>query len=488
MKVETITIVGGGTAGWLAAAFLTRQNQNLRVTLIDKDIPTPIGVGEATLLTFGKFLEESGLPINDWFSKIDAGYKSGIMFANWTKPGHDIWHPFMKGNRNLNDTVTTWDAWSVNQDLDFKKYCLGVHDVSVLHNGVDANSLEAYAYHIDCGKLTSYIKNRIADRINLIYSDVVAIDRKDNDIIDTLTLKNGDKIKSDLYIDCTGFLSILKTPKLKIDLQDRLFVNTAVVCPVPYQDRPNEFKPYAVCEAVDHGWIWKIGVSSRIGSGMVFNRNITSIDEAKKYFVSHWNDRISVDNVRHINWDPFYTTDQWRGNVVSIGLSSGFIEPLESTSIGLMTYSIALLSNSLMENFINQRDIDLYNLAMINTFEDCVDFVSLHYSQNHRTSKFWTYVKNTFRISDRMNHQIAMLLDSNIPLRHSARYNYMFGNGNYILLLQQLGYKVTPRNIPIHAEQAREYLIRSYIAHEKNRHVWSRHHSSEIDRISENNL
>jgi tryptophan halogenase len=483
MKIKSLTIVGGGTAGWLAAAFLSYNHKELKINLIDKDVPTPIGVGEATLLTFRGFLEESGFDISEWFIDLDAGYKSGIMFSNWSKKGHDIWHPFMKGNRNLNDQIMTWDAWSLNQDLDFKKYCLGMHDSSVIHNTVDMNSIESYAYHVDCGKLTKFIREKIKNKINLIYSDVVNIDKTENNI-ERLFLKNGQIIESDLFLDCTGFLSLLKESK-KIDLSDRLFVNTAVVCPIPYKNRKEEFKPYAICEAVDHGWIWKIGVNSRIGSGMVFNRNITDIDEAKRYFVDHWDHRISVDNVRHINWDPFYVEDQWAGNIVSIGLSSGFIEPLESTSIGLMTYSIAMLSNSIKESYITDLDIKVYNNNMMLTYEDCIDFVSAHYANNERTSDFWNYVRRTFVPSSRMNHHVELLLDENASLRHSSRWNYMFGNGNWILLLQQLGYPISPRKINLPNENVREFLIRSYIEHEKNRHIWSRHHSTEVDRLHE---
>lgn len=483
MKIETITIVGGGTSAWLAAAYLHNNHPALTITVVDKEVGNSIGVGEATLLSFEPFMEECGFDTDEWFTEIDAGYKSGILFTNWKEPGNNIWHPFFKGNRKLDQNFHLWDVWSLAQDLDFKTYATGSYSNSVIHNTVDTTTKHQYASHVDCGKLVLYVQKKLQNKLKIIKSDVVNVVKTDQDHVDFLELKNGDRIKSDLYIDCTGFHSILRKSKNRIDLQGRLFVNTAVVCQIPYKDRYNEFKPYAECEAVDHGWIWKIGVSSRIGSGMVFNRNITDIDEAKEYFVKYWNDRIPVEKVRAINWDPFYNLDPWVGNVVQIGLSGGFIEPLESTGIGLITVGITQLSNALFEQWYSENDVENVNSQMRTLYEDCVDFVSMHYANNSRTSKFWNHVKDTFVPSQRMIHYLERLTNPSIKVPVDSKFNYMFGGSSWAMVLQQLGYPVTPRNIPYSQDLARELLVRNYIKEEKHRHIWSRHHSSEIDRL-----
>jgi tryptophan halogenase len=483
MKVETITIVGGGTSAWMAAAYLYKNHPAINITVVDKEVGNSIGVGEATLLSFQPFMEECGFPIEDWFTEIDSGYKSGIIFSNWREPGNDIWHPFFKGNRKIDEHFHLWDIWSLAQELDFKTYATGAYSCSIFHNSFDAQSSHSYASHVDCGKLVLYLQKKLQDKIKIIKSDVVNVVKVNDDTVDFLELKNGSKIKSDLYIDCTGFHSVLRKSKKRIDLQDRLFVNTAVVCQVPYKDRPNEFKPYAVCDAVDHGWIWKIGVSSRIGSGMVFNRNITDIDEAKEYFVNYWDNRIKKENVRAINWDPFYNEDPWVGNVMQIGLSGGFIEPLESTGIGLITVGITQLSNALFEQWYSENDVNNVNSQMRTLYEDCVDFVSMHYANNLRTSKFWNYVRDTFKPSNRMLHYLERLTNPNIKVPVDSKYNYMFGGSSWAMVLQQLGYEITPRNINYPKEFATRLLVENFIEHEKHRHVWSRHHSSEIDRL-----
>lgn len=483
-KVKSITIVGGGTSGWLTAAYFSKNFPHLKITVVDKEFGSPIGVGEATLLNFKSFMEECGFDINQWFTACDATYKSGILFAKWNDENNDVWHPFFKGNKKIVADIGVHDLWTLNQDLDFKDYALSYYSSSINHNSVDYTNIEGYAFHVDCGKLVKFVQESIIEKISLIKSEVIDV-VKSNDNIDYLLLKNQEKIYSDLYIDCTGFLSILKKSNQRVDLEGRLFVNTAVACPVEYQDKPSELKPYAVCEAVDHGWIWKIATQSRIGSGMVFNRNITDIDEAKKYFVEHWDHRINIDKIRVIDWTPFYNLDQWRGNVVSIGLSAGFIEPLESTGIALITAGITQLSNAIQDGMYTYDNIDYYNLQMKLYFEDSVDFVNMHYAYSNRTSKFWNWVKEIFVPSDRMNFYISSLLDETIPVPFNGKFNYIFGGANWSTVLVQLGAVISSRKLPLTDDSARIILLDNFKKNEKYRHVWSRPHWLEIERLKE---
>tara|TARA_B110000503_G_scaffold65815_3_gene103355 strand:+ start:7114 stop:8586 length:1473 start_codon:yes stop_codon:yes gene_type:complete len=485
MKVNNITIVGGGTSAWLAAAYLSRTQPDIEITVIDKEIGNPIGVGEATLLTFDSFLKECGFEVKDWFTEIDAGYKSGILFSNWKNAGDDIWHPFYKGNRLVRGKYRVWDLWSRHQDLDFKTYATGFYNSTVLENTVDGNNLESFAYHVDCGKLVVFLQNKLKNRVKFIASDVINVVNKESGDIDYIKLKDGNEVRSDLYIDCTGFRNVLRKPKEYVPLMGRLFVDTAVVCPVPYQDREKEFTPYATADAVDHGWIWRIGVNSRIGSGMVFNKSITDVDEAKDYFVNYWQGRIKKEDIRVIDWTPFYNKDLWVGNVVTIGLGAGFIEPLESTGIGLITYAVGSISNVLRGRHYTAEDCQLFNLSMTAVVDDAVDFVSAHYVNNDRDTKFWNWVRETFKPSEKMLHYIEELSNPNVSVPNEVKHYLMFGGSNWALLLIQLGYAVSPRNLDVIDELTREGLLANYIEHEKHRHVWSRAHSKEVDRLRE---
>ena len=340
MKVKDIVIVGGGSSGWMAAAAISRCN-DVNVTLVDKEVPTPLGVGEATLLSFEKFMvEQCGFDPNEFLAELDAGLKAGILFKDWGHKGNEIWLPFYWLNYPFSDPpVSMVDAWSTSQDIDFKK--LEVLYQCSMDNIIDRTQIgEGYAVHIDCIKLIKYIKEKISDRITYVNSSVKDIS---GNILD---LENGDQIYADLFIDCTGFKSILKRKRDRVNLSDRLYVDTAVAGPIEYEDKHNEFRPYTTTTAVYDGWIWNTPLQSRIGTGLVFNRNITSIDQAKEYFCSFWDQRTTPDKLKVIDWTPYYDTNQWEGKVVSIGLSAGFIEPLESTGLGLIIEGIKTLRDN----------------------------------------------------------------------------------------------------------------------------------------------
>lgn len=481
MKVNNITIVGGGTAGWLTAAYLKHQTPYIAITLIDKIIPETVGVGEGTLLNIGEFLKECGFSFFEWFTSVDATFKSSILFKNWQTQGQDIWHPFFKRPKKISDLYRIQDLWTQNQDLNFKKYASAFYDVSI-DNKINQSSLESYAYHIDCGKLVKFIQNKID--INFINSDVVEVN-KDNKNISSILLANGEKIHSDLFVDCTGWKNILGKPNEKIDLQDRLFCNTAIAGHIPYIDKQKEINPYVISEAVDYGWIWNIPVYSRIGSGLVFNRDITDIDTAKKYFIKYWDNRISEDNLKVLDWSPYYYKDMWSGNRVSIGLSAGFIEPLESTGVAMITSGVTQLSNAIREQFITEYDINYFNNQMQVLFEDCADFVSMHYYKNERKTDFWNWVNNKFKKTDRMNFYLELLKDPNKPLPYDGHFNSIFIGANWTTWLCQMDFEIAERNTGLSNELAREYLIKEYIMQEKYVSVNGIDHLANLDRIKE---
>ena len=439
MKVKDIVIVGGGSSGWMAAAAISRCN-DVNVTLVDKEVPTPLGVGEATLLSFEKFMvEQCGFNPNEFLRELDAGLKAGILFKDWGHKGNEIWLPFYWLNYPFSDPpVSMVDAWSTSQDIDFKK--LEVLYQCSMDNIIDRTQIgEGYAVHIDCIKLINYIKEKISDRITYVNSSVKDIS---GNILD---LENGDQIYADLFIDCTGFKSILKRKRDRVNLSDRLYVDTAVAGPIEYEDKHNEFKPYTTTTAVYDGWIWNTPLQSRIGTGLVFNRNITSIDQAKEYFCSFWDQRTTPDKLKVIDWTPYYDTNQWDGNVVSIGLSAGFIEPLESTGLGLIIEGIKTLSKLLNDGFCNQYDINYYNNHMALAYEQCVDYVNSHYSKSNINSPFWDYVRDNYKMSEAQEVFLDEMSSENKTIMPGGK-GFIFGVGNWIHWLIQAGYPLEPRS------------------------------------------
>jgi tryptophan halogenase len=221
-KVDTIVIVGGGTSAWITAALLSKTIPHLNITIVDKEDGAPLGVGEGTLLSFDKIMDRCGFMIDEWFFEIDATAKSGILFPGWGENQENVWHPFTFPHIPHLDT-TQFNLWSKNQQYDFKRYGLALYDVSVDHDAVDISELQAYAFHIDAGKLVKFIQKKLADRPNVhqIRSDVVDIVRNNTGHITELLLKSGEKVTADLYVDCTGFNQLLAHTPDRVTLDGR---------------------------------------------------------------------------------------------------------------------------------------------------------------------------------------------------------------------------------------------------------------------------
>lgn len=476
--VKNIVIVGGGSAAWLTAAHLTTKNFNISV--IDKEIGQPVGVGEATILGFSQFMDECGFEFNDWFINCDATFKAGIRYPNWIDNGNDIWHPFYLSPKIYND-ISQHDAWSHHQSLDFKSIGLSLYDISVNYNKIDTGIIDSYAFHLDAGKLVQYIQDRIRNKCNFIQSEVVDVVYNDKNI-EFLKLKNNQVVYADLFIDCTGFRSLINKNNKFENLYGRLFCNTAIAGRVEYLDKKTEMHPYTKAEAVEHGWVWTTPIQSRIGSGLVFDKNITSIDEAKEFFVNYWNNRVSIDDLRVLDWEPRYTKTPWNNNVVSIGLSAGFIEPLESTGLALIISQATLLTKNISDNVYSDMSVSLYNTQFTENFESSLDFVSLHYSKTNRTEKFWQSVKENYVKSDYIKLKESIVASEG-PLNSShAKAAQIFSGANWTTWLAQMDYNIA-KSSNLSSNDAQIALEKYYNSVESYRYTWSIDHSQEVERI-----
>ena len=476
-KIKNITIVGGGSAAWLAATYLQNNFWNLPVTVIDKEVGNPIGVGEATVLTFPHFLRKCGINLPEWFKNIDATYKAGIEFPHWKNPNNTVWHPFYLNRSYMVDACTQYDVWANNQQLDFKKTALPTYDVNMANKLDMWGSFETLAYHIDAGKLVKELQRICHTTVKTIKSDVVKVNKDYDGNIISLELKNGMTHHSDFYIDCTGFASILKEAK-RVELlgNGRLFTNAAVAGHVPYEDFEKECVPYVKCPAVDHGWIWKIPVQSRIGSGLVFNKDITDPEEAKRYFCEHWDNRIKPEDLKLIDWVPYYSKNFWEGNVVSIGLSGGFIEPLESTGLSCMIKGIKHLEERIRIGYTDQNDRNYYNTRLGCYYENAIDFVNMHYSKTELSSKFWDYVKENHTPSDYQLWMEDVMRDPgfrNHVAVQTQNTNTIFHPSSWFAWMAQFEFEFNPEKHSFKTEIAESKLLDFYAEEQarKNRCV-----------------
>ena len=448
--VKRIVIVGGGTAGWITASWFARRwSKRLDVVVIDKTQPERVGVGEATLLSFPEVMRQMNYEPKQWMNEIDATYKAGILFPGWGKKENVIWHPFGFGilgdgdNPNI-PRVPLYDVWSNYQDQ------YDIKDISGLYKSAMKNNIEpdyirdTYAYQIDCGKLVQFLqKNTIPFLKEYIQSDVVEVykDGISDDItksnIKKLVLDDGSEITGDLFIDCTGWKQML-IGENNVDLSDRLFIDTAFAAKVEYENKSQEMHPYTDCAALEHGWRWRIPTRSRIGTGYCFNRSITDPDVVADAFVKHWNNRIKKEDLRMLDWKPQYVKKFWEGNVVPIGLSAGFIEPLESTGLALMIRGCEFLEECMVDCFYNPYETGIYDIRMKCAFESAVDYVNMHYSYCEREGKFWDYVRLSHEKSGMQKYMEDQINDPHLTTFQQHRSSSFFGGSNWHVWLLQL--------------------------------------------------
>ena len=311
-KVHKIVIVGGGTAGWITASWFARRwSQKIDITIIDKYEPERVGVGEATLLSFPSVMQKMGFRVEDWMNRIDATFKAGILFPGWGKEDNSIWHPF--GYAILGDEddpsivrVPIWDAWSNYQDeLEIKKIS-ALYDTAMM-NRIEPDEIgSSYAYQIDCGKLVQFLQKNTSELVKYIKSGIKSIVKVD-DNIEKIILDDGSEVTGDLYFDCTGWKQLLMGSDNNIDLSDRLFIDSALAGRVTYVDKDKEMHPYTDCQAMEHGWRWRIPTQSRMGTGYCFNRSITKPDTVAKDFYGKSN----LDWVVLITANIINVRDEW---------------------------------------------------------------------------------------------------------------------------------------------------------------------------------
>ena len=448
-KVNKLVIVGGGTAGWITASWFARRWRSLEVVVIDKSDPERVGVGEATLLSFPQVMREMGYEPHQWMNEIDATFKAGILFPGWGKEENNIWHPFGFGilgdgeNPNI-PRVPLYDVWSNYQDQKEIKNISGLYR-SAMQNKIEPDYVrDTYAYQIDCGKLVQFLqKNTIPYLKEYIKSDVIEVyrDGLSDDLtkssIKELVLDDGSRITGDLFIDCTGWKQLL-VGNHNIDLTDRLFIDTAFATKVEYEDKNKEMHPYTDCQALEHGWRWRIPTQSRIGTGYCFNRSITDPDIVADAFVKHWDHRIEKKELRMLDWKPQYVKKFWDGNVVPIGLSAGFIEPLESTGLALMIRGCEFLEECMVDCVYSEYEKDIYNVRMKCAFESAVDYVNMHYSYCEREGKFWDYVRLSHEKSDMQKYMEDQINDPDSLTFQDHRSSSFFGGSNWHVWLLQL--------------------------------------------------
>ena len=449
-RIRKITIVGGGTAGWMTAAACAKllKNNFCEIELVESDAIATIGVGEATIPQMQLFNKVLDLDEDDFVKKTQATFKLGIEFVDWTRLGHSYIHPF--GSFGINMEGVEFQHFWIKQLLKGKAPDIEAYSLAAVaaKQGRFMRSVNMpnspladihYAFHFDAGLYAKYLREFSEQRgVKRTEGRIVEVKQNtDSGFVESVVLENGTVIEGDLFIDCSGFRGLLIEQTLKTgyeDWSDLLPCDRAIAVPCENAGDPI---PYTKSIARPAGWQWRIPLQHRIGNGHVFSSRFMSEDEATNILLSNL-DGEPLAEPRTIKFTTGKRKKYWNKNVVAIGLASGFIEPLESTSIHLIQSTIARLFSFFPTKDFSETEIDTFNRLSDIEMERVRDFIVLHYAATERNdTPFWDYCRN-LELPEFLKRKIALYESSGRIIRQDEE---LFNETSWLAVFHGQGIK-----------------------------------------------
>ncbi|NVK57775.1 MAG: tryptophan 7-halogenase [Alteromonadaceae bacterium] len=426
MNKQKIVIVGGGTSGWMAANMLAHQLADVAsVTVVDSSGIAPVGVGEGSTPFFKQFFDELGIAEQEWMPACHATYKNGIVFPGWNEQTEraEYFHPFY--NEADTDQVNVFFAACAARLKGYEccahpdDFFIASHLQALNKAPTGSKPVVDYGYHFDAGLLAEFLR-KLALSKSVAHIDDRVIDVKcaHNGGITSIVTDNHAEIAGDLFIDCTGFRGLLIRKTLGrafISYSDRLLCNAAVALPLDKQmSAPGKdgLASATVSAAVEQGWIWNIPLTHRTGTGLVYCSDMCSQQQALEALASYHGINLkeleeqNAPSPKHLSWHPGRLEEHWYKNCVAIGLSQGFIEPLEAPMLNLTQQSIGLLIAKL-KSHEESAQVD-FNQQVNGMYDGTCDYIQAHYLLNSRQQGlFWQKVRNNMYVPDSLQALIG---------------------------------------------------------------------------------
>jgi hypothetical protein len=420
--LDSVVVLGGGTAGWMTASYLKKAFPRLQITLLEAPSVPKIGVGEATIPNLQKvFFGFLGLQEDDWMRRCNAAFKVAIKFQNWRRPraqdpGDYFYHLF--GLIPECENVPLSHYWALKQKKGDKQplayACYKeppLLDAKLAPRHWNGSRAMYYAWHFDAHLVADYLRDTaVSWGVNHVMDQLENVELAPDGSIGALHTKSGRKLSADLFVDCSGFRGLLINKALAepfVDMNDYLLCDSAVATAIPHDDERHGVEPYTSAIAMDSGWTWKIPMLGRFGSGYVYSSKFATEDEASRDFCRLWNLDSKRVNLNKIRFRVGRNRRAWVKNCVSVGLASCFLEPLESTGIYFIYAAIYQLAKYFPDKHFNPILIDRFNREIETMFDECRDFIQAHYFASPRDdTSFWRANRHELRLSDDLKNKI----------------------------------------------------------------------------------
>ena len=451
--IRNIVIAGGGTAGWMAAAaFAKVLGPRWSVTLVESEEIGTVGVGEATIPVINVYNNALELDENEFMRETSATFKLGIEFRNWGRLGDSYIHGF--GPLGPDIGITKFHHYwlkmrAAGQAAPLEDYSINIsasraNKMMRAQKELGASPLAeiAHAYHFDAGLYAAFLRRYAEQRgVKRIEGKIRSVSTKtDNGFVEAITLESGRRVEGDLFIDCTGFRGLLIEQTLKTGYEDWthwLPCDRAWAVPCTSVE---PLLPYTRATAHGAGWQWRIPLQHRIGNGHVFASSFIEEQDAADMLMRRL-DGQPLAEPRMLKFVTGKRKKLWNKNVVAVGLASGFMEPLESTSIHLIQTTVSRLASLFPDQGFNETDIDEFNRQSDFEFERIRDFLILHYHATERSdTEFWNYCR-TMSIPDTLRHKMELWRSNARVFRENAE---LFSEISWVEVF--LGQNLVPRS------------------------------------------
>ncbi|MFD9736376.1 tryptophan halogenase family protein [Umezawaea sp. NPDC059074] len=476
-RIKNVVVLGGGTAGWMTASYLGKAlGPAVKITVLEAPSVPRIGVGEATVPNLHKvFFDFLGLSEEEWMRECNASFKMGIKFTNWRtggkgeanpRPYRDTtdhyYHLFGLLPNHENEPLSAY--WShkrltgqTTEAFDYACYREPpILDAKLSPRHSDGTKWTNYAWHFDAALVADFLRKFATNKQGAVHiqDEFIDADVDTRGHVTALNTKGGRKIEGDFFVDCSGFRALLINGVMRepfLDMSDHLLNDRAVATQVPHDDEKNGVEPFTGSIAMSNGWTWKIPMLGRFGTGHVYASRFTTQDAATQEFCDMWGLDPSEQKLNHIKFRVGRNRRTWVRNVAAIGLSSCFLEPLESTGIYFITAALYQLAKHFPDKNFDPIFADRFNTEINTMFDDSRDFLQAHFSLAARNdTEFWRACKDLV-LADDIKEKIRMYkagLAINMPVtdentyyaNFDAEFRNFWTNASYYCVFTGLGF------------------------------------------------